>query len=58
MFLGIQYKIERAMFLAPQKIFKSKFTSVPELNIYNKVPTKGSHSSWYTKHKIAQKAFK
>lgn len=38
MFLGIQYKIERAMFLAPQKISKSKFTSVPELNIYNKVP--------------------
>lgn len=38
MFLGIQYKIERAMFLAPQKFYKSKFTSVPELYIYNKLP--------------------
>lgn len=32
MFLGIQYKIERAMFLAPQKIFKSKFETISELN--------------------------
>ena len=38
MFLGIQYKIERAIFLTPQKIFKSKFETIPELNIYNKLP--------------------
>lgn len=32
MFLGIQYKIERAIFLAPQKFYKSKFETIQELN--------------------------